>query len=89
MGLDFVLPGQTQSPIELISNGSNVQVTSANAAKYIDGVVGFMLNIGVRRAVRAMRQGFHRLIPLASLRMLGEHELFEVFNGSERAITIK
>lgn len=76
MGLDFVLPGHTQSPIELISDGSNVQVTSTNATEYIDRVVGFMLNIGVSRTVRAMRHGFHRLIPLASLRMLSVNELF-------------
>uniref|UniRef100_A0A0A9XLT8 E3 ubiquitin-protein ligase n=1 Tax=Lygus hesperus TaxID=30085 RepID=A0A0A9XLT8_LYGHE len=49
MGLDFVLPGcNDHMLVELITLGSKTPVTFDNAAVYIDGVVIFMLQYGVK-----------------------------------------
>ena len=48
MCLTFVLPGQGDKEIELKPKGKTIEVTEANLSEYLDLVLKFTLDEGVR-----------------------------------------
>src|SRR5436190_22000406 len=65
LGLQFTLPGCDN--FELISNGSNIDVTPQSIQQYIDAVILAVLDIGVEKQVQAFREGFNQVFPIDDL----------------------
>lgn len=81
LGLDFTLPGYPS--IELQPNGSNTDVTIDNVELYINKVVDFTLQNGVKKQVKAFRAGFSQVFPYSALRAFTPDELVMLFGRSE------
>ena len=81
LSLDFTLPGYPD--IELVSGGPNTPVTIHNVGDYIEKVIDFTLNLGVRRQVEAFRTGFSEVFPYSALRAFTPDELVMLFGRVE------
>lgn len=81
LSLSFALPGFPK--YELIPNGAEVAVTSANLKNYIEMVVEATVFSGVIHQVKAFMQGFSKVFPISSLTIFSPHELTEIFGNSE------
>ncbi|EED21993.1 ubiquitin-protein ligase Ufd4, putative [Talaromyces stipitatus ATCC 10500] len=81
LGLDFTLPGYPT--IELIENGSNINVDLDNVELYLDRVIDFTLGKGVERQIEAFRAGFSQVFPYSALRAFTPNELVMLFGRIE------
>jgi len=81
LGLDFTLPGY--SSIELLPNGSNIDVTVDNIELYVNKVIDFTLQTGVKRQVEAFQAGFSQVFPYSALKAFTPDELVMLFGRSE------
>lgn len=77
LSLDFTLPGHPH--IELIPNGTQVNLAMDNVDLYLDKVIDMTLGGGVRRQVDAFRQGFSQVFPYAALSAFTPDELVSLF----------
>ncbi|CAJ2505264.1 Uu.00g126580.m01.CDS01 [Anthostomella pinea] len=77
LALDFTLPGFPD--IDLVPNGSHVQVTIDNVESYLEKVVDMTLGRGVRRQVDAFRAGFSQVFPYSALSAFTPDELVTLF----------
>lgn len=77
LGLDFTLPGYPQ--INLVENGSEVDVTNANVGSYVQRVLDYSLAEGVSTQIKAFRAGFSQVFPYASLSAFTPNELVMLF----------
>jgi E3 ubiquitin-protein ligase TRIP12 len=80
LGLDFTLPGYD---IELLPNGSNVQVCIDNVEQYLEKVIDMTLGSGVSRQVDAFRVGFTQVFPYSALSAFTPDELVMLFGRVE------
>lgn len=87
LGLDFTLPGYPA--IELIPDGTDVQLTIENVDLYIERVIDMTLGSGVRRQVDAFRTGFSQVFPFSSLRAFTPNELVMLFGQAEEDWSIE
>ncbi|SPQ23273.1 189bd293-327b-4769-834e-659ccf053fcb [Thermothielavioides terrestris] len=79
--LDFTLPGYPE--IELIPNGSQIQVTIDNVDLYLERVIDMTLGSGVRRQVDAFQAGFSQVFPYSALSAFTPDELCTLFGRVE------
>lgn len=63
------------SVVELIPNGSKVNVTKSNLLAYIYQYANFKLNIECANQCKAFLFGFREIIPLKWIRMFSAKEL--------------
>ncbi|KAJ4306013.1 Ubiquitin fusion degradation protein 4 [Collariella sp. IMI 366227] len=75
--LDFTLPGYPE--IELVPNGSQMQVSIDNVDLYLEKVIDMTLGGGVRRQVDAFRAGFSQVFPYSALSAFTPDELCTLF----------
>jgi E3 ubiquitin-protein ligase TRIP12 len=87
LGLDFTLPGYPS--IELVENGSSVDVGPDNVNLYIEKVLDFSLDKGVRAQLQAFRNGFSQVFPYNSLKAFTPSELVMLFGGVEEDWSIE
>jgi len=81
LSLDFTLPGHPE--IELIPNGSQINLTIENVDLYLEKVVDMTLGAGVRRQVDAFRKGFSQVFPYSALSTFTPDELVTLFGRAE------
>lgn len=77
LGLDFTLPGYPS--IELIENGSTIDLSDENVNLYIEKVLDFTLGAGVMSQIEAFRKGFSQVFPYNSLKAFTANELVMLF----------
>ena len=87
MALNFTLPGYRD--IELISRGSQIDVTIDNLGEYIKKVIDFTLGSGVQRQVDAFRSGFSQVFPYSALRAFTPDELVMLFGRVDEDWTLE
>ncbi|KAH8601489.1 ubiquitin-protein ligase-like protein Ufd4 [Bisporella sp. PMI_857] len=80
LGLDFTLPGYS---IELLPNGSHIQVSIDNVDLYLEKVIDMTLGSGVDRQIDAFRAGFTQVFPYSALSAFTPDELFMLFGRIE------
>ncbi|VDM13543.1 unnamed protein product [Wuchereria bancrofti] len=61
--------------MELIENGTNIDVTANNVELYIAACTDFYLSSGILNQLKAFREGFDLVFPLRNLRMFVPREL--------------
>lgn len=81
LGLDFTLPGYPA--IDLIANGSHVNLTIENVDLYLERVIDLTLGTGVERQIEAFRSGFSQVFPYSALRAFTPNELVMLFGQIE------
>ncbi|CAG8453722.1 1012_t:CDS:10 [Paraglomus occultum] len=87
LGLQFTLPGCDN--FELISNGSNIDVTPASIQQYTDAVISAVLDPGVEKQVQAFREGFNQVFPIDDLKIFTTSELVALFGNEEEDWSIE
>jgi E3 ubiquitin-protein ligase TRIP12 len=81
LGLDFTLPGYPA--IDMIANGSHVNLTIDNVDLYLERVIDLTLGTGVERQIEAFRSGFSQVFPYSALRAFTPNELVMLFGQIE------
>lgn len=81
LGLDFTYPGMPE--IELVADGSQVEVSIDNVADYVDRVISLTLGKGIERQCAAFKEGFSQVFPYTALRAFTPAELTMLFGRSE------
>jgi ubiquitin-protein ligase E3 C len=74
--------------VDLIPNGRNIPVTSANLTQYLHVVANFRTNLQLQRHTSAFMQGIQCCIPLSWLKMFDPYELNTLISGSSRGFDI-
>ena len=77
----FTLPGD--SDIELVPNGSEIQITMDNVDEFVDKVLDMTLATGVQRQIEAFRAGFSQVFSYGALRAFTPQELVMLFGRVE------
>lgn len=80
MCLTFILPG---SDIELIKNGSKLNVHVGNVTQYIRTIISYIIDIGVKDQIKSFISGFSKVFPYSNLLILTPEELVELFGRVE------
>ena len=81
LSLDFTLPGYPS--IDLIENGSSIEVTNSNLDLYIKQVLDYSLGDGVKAQIKAFQSGFSQVFPYNSLKAFTPAELVMLFGRVE------
>ncbi|XP_044753477.1 E3 ubiquitin-protein ligase TRIP12-like [Coccinella septempunctata] len=79
--LVFVLPNHG---VDLVHGGKDILVTRYNAAKYVEGIETFLLHLGVKTGMVALRTGFNKLVKLDSIQIFEPSELQSLICGEEK-----
>lgn len=79
--LDFTLPGV--EGVLLKESGNEAIVTADNLQEYVDAVVDMSVSRGIEPAVRAFRQGFNCVFPIAAMASFSADELVMLFGNSD------
>merc|ERR1739838_27306 len=91
LNLNFVVSeehfGETKD-IELIEGGQSMTVTNDNCLRYIHLLSNYKLNIQMRTACNAFRDGLSAVVPLEWLRMFDHEELQTLISGAQVPIDI-
>ncbi|EFO85309.1 hypothetical protein CRE_21657 [Caenorhabditis remanei] len=69
--------------MELVSGGSEIDVTLDNVEQYIEKCEQFYLNTGIAYQMRAFREGFDRVFPLSTLRAYSPEEVQRLLSGEQ------
>ncbi|CAF2952123.1 unnamed protein product [Rotaria sp. Silwood2] len=69
--------------VELIPNGSHMDVTIDNVDQYLNLSLQFILRDGIRRQMNAFRNGFNQVFSLDHLQCFNPHELQLVLCGNQ------
>ena len=80
MCLTFVLPGLD---IELIENGSKLNVHVGNVTQYIRSIISYTIDIGIKDQIKSFIRGFSKVFPYSNLLILTPEELVELFGRVE------
>ncbi|XP_028409718.1 LOW QUALITY PROTEIN: apoptosis-resistant E3 ubiquitin protein ligase 1-like [Dendronephthya gigantea] len=67
--------GKLVKEVELIPDGSKIEVTTQNRMKYLDALAQYKLHTGIKHEVEAFIKGLNELIPDNLLTMFSEQEL--------------
>ena len=81
LSLDFTLPGYPD--IELIEHGETIVVTLDNLDLYIDRVAELTVSEGIKRQVKAFRDGFNLVFPMSDLQSFTVSELGLMMGGAQ------
>lgn len=73
LALDFTLPGR--SDVDLIPNGSMVEVTIDNISEYIQRVTDLTLGVGVILQIEAFKEGFSQVFSYSALSTFTAEEI--------------
>nr|CAB3267460.1 ubiquitin-protein ligase E3C-like [Phallusia mammillata] len=91
LDLDFTVVddrfGET-SVTELIPNGRNISVTNDNRVRYIHLLANYKLNVQMRAACDAFREGLSAVVPIEWLRMFDHREFQTLLSGAEASIDV-
>ncbi|KAK7103616.1 E3 ubiquitin-protein ligase HECTD1-like isoform X2 [Littorina saxatilis] len=68
---------------DLKRDGENEEVTLENVEEYIDLVMDFCFNSGIRRQMEAFRAGFNTVFPLEKLHIFSPMELGSILCGDQ------
>lgn len=80
LALDFTIPGYD---IELCPGGRDRLVTAVNVNEYVAAVLDAILGKGVAQQVKAFREGFSKVFPIADLRAFSTDELVMLFGNAD------
>jgi ubiquitin-protein ligase E3 C len=75
--------------VDLIPNGRNIPVTSANLTRYLHVVANFRTNLQIQRHTAAFVQGLQCVVPLAWLKMFDPYELNMLISGSSTGFDVE
>lgn len=67
--------------VELIPNGSQIQVTEENKQEYVKKIVEYKLHLSVKEQMDNFLQGFYALIPIELISIFDEQELELLISG--------
>ena len=74
--------------INLIPNGSNIEVTSDNKLRYCYQMANYRLNVKIKKECDAFLLGLRDVVPVDWLRMFSERELQWLISGSDGPIDL-
>lgn len=77
---DYEEFGQVHT-VDLVENGRNVPVTEENKAKFVELVVSFRLERGIKEQLTEFLKGLYEFIPLNVLQMFDAKELELLIGG--------
>jgi E3 ubiquitin-protein ligase HECTD3 len=80
-GTNFTTAGSDGALVELIPNGTNIDVTFENRIEYADRVEKYRLN-EVNKQIEAMIAGFKQVIPLVPISLMTWRELKGLVEGT-------
>lgn len=80
LALTFTVPGYD---IELVENGGDIVVNSANVRTYIEKVIDQILQSGIEKQIKSFIQGFSKAFPYTSLSILTPEELSDLYGRVE------
>ncbi|KAI9301643.1 hypothetical protein BJ944DRAFT_168718, partial [Cunninghamella echinulata] len=89
--LDFTLTSndaKKSTTIDLLPNGSNIQVTNENRIKYVYLVANYRLNMQIAKQSRAFFSGLSTIIDTKWLRMFNQQELQIMLGGASVPIDV-
>ncbi|KAI8331155.1 HECT-domain-containing protein [Chlamydoabsidia padenii] len=89
--LDFTLTedGNQSRSINLVPNGSNIQVTNENRIRYVYLVANYRLNIQIARQCKAFFSGLSTIVDTKWLRMFNQQELQVMLGGASIPIDLE
>jgi E3 ubiquitin-protein ligase TRIP12 len=87
LSLDFTLPGYPN--VDLIKEGSKIDVTADNVDDYIARVLQMSLGEGVQRQIEAFQTGFSQVFSFDSLQAFTPDELVMLFGRVDEDWTIE
>eukprot|EP01156_Anaeramoeba_ignava_P017704 Anaeramoba_ignava/a89840_194.p1 GENE.a89840_194~~a89840_194.p1 ORF type:complete len:2407 (-),score=785.67 a89840_194:117-7337(-) len=85
LSLDFTLPGYQE--IELIPNGKETDVQLSNLSKYVQLVLEYKLDVGIRKQVGAFKRGFSEVFPIENISIFTFEEFDTLINGYQEKWT--
>jgi hypothetical protein len=87
LGLTFVVDPPSNvfqyRGYELVEDGANVEVTLGNVDDYVEKVLDFHLNTGIRPQIEALRDGFNLVCPLNALSVFTPAKFLVVLCGDQ------
>ena len=83
--LDFTFPGYPE--IELIANGSEINVNQENVMQYIALINNFATNEGIISIKNAFLSGFNSIFPFESLSIFSPQEIVSIIEGNKEPLT--
>ncbi|EPQ28457.1 uncharacterized protein PFL1_03760 [Pseudozyma flocculosa PF-1] len=81
LALDFTVPGHPD--MELHAGGRDESVDASNLDRYVAEVLEASLGSGIKPAVRAFRQGFNLIFPIAAMSSFTAEELAMLFGNTD------
>ncbi|OMJ11593.1 E3 ubiquitin-protein ligase TOM1-like [Smittium culicis] len=67
--------------IELLPNGSQIQVTEENKAEYVKLVAEQRLSLAIKDQIKSFLDGFHELVPKDLIQIMNEQEIELLISG--------
>lgn len=74
--------------VDLIPNGRNIPVTTANLTRYLHLMANYRSNVQFQRHAAAFLRGLQCVIPLSWLKMFDPYELNRVISGSSAGFDV-
>ena len=88
-GIYFVIDDQiTMKDVELIPNGSCVEVNNQNKISYLYYFAHHKMNVSVKYQLKNFMRGFHRVINPKLLSIFSEEEVGTIINGTEKSVDV-
>lgn len=89
LGLSFVTTDKSSGrDVELIKNGSNVEVTNENKIRYIYYLSHYILNVQNKKQTLAFLTGLEEIVPKYLLKLFTAEELQTIISGQSAEINI-
>jgi hypothetical protein len=90
---DFTLTFSYKDPrvateVDLIPNGSNIEVTNANRVEYAYRVANYKLSSQLKKQIEAFLAGLNEIIPVNFLKLFTAAELQSVISGEEKDLDV-
>jgi len=79
----------TAKDVDLIPDGSNIEVTNQNKFRYIYLMADYRLNRRIKAQSDAFVNGFHECIPMKWLSIFSESELQMLMSGAAKHMDVK
>jgi hypothetical protein len=87
VGLDFVYPGI--ETLELVPNGADREVTSANVDEYVKLIVDFTIGSKLDKIVERFTDGFHSVVERGLWERLSPADMKALIMGEEAVLTVE
>jgi len=83
LSFEYLPPSKTYGfqSIPLVLGGGSISVTNFNVHDYYEKMIDFYFEAGIKRQMRAFKEGFNRVFPISKLSAFDPHELLLMLNG--------